>query len=102
MTGSATSSAPSSAANTGPGNGVPPPAAPSGEVSLVKGRSVSLQKGQRVSLRKDDGVALSMIRMGLGWDAMKKRGLFGRSYGTWLGGVESLNVTCIAVNDGFE
>ncbi|MTD13696.1 stress protein [Nakamurella sp. YIM 132087] len=56
-----------------------PPAAPaqsSGEVSLVKGRSVSLQKGQRVSLRKEDG-ALTMIRMGLGWDPVQKRGLFG-------------------------
>lgn len=57
---------------------VPVPApAPSGEVSLVKGRSVSLLKGQRVSLRKQDGVALTMVRMGLGWDAIKKRGRFG-------------------------
>lgn len=54
------------------------PGGPSGhEVSLVKGRSVSLQKGQRVSLRKEDGVALSMVRMGLGWDPIKKRSVFG-------------------------
>ncbi len=54
------------------------PGSPSGhEVSLVKGRSVSLQKGQRVSLRKEDGVALSMVRMGLGWDPIKKRSVFG-------------------------
>ena len=38
---------------------------------------MSLQKGQRVSLRKDDGVALAMIRMGLGWDPIKKRSVFG-------------------------
>lgn len=53
-----------------------PPAAPA-EVSLVKGRPVSLTKGQRVSLRKDGGVALTMINMGLGWDPVEKRGVFG-------------------------
>ncbi|WP_179476117.1 TerD family protein [Mycolicibacterium vinylchloridicum] len=62
----------------------PPPAPPpapaaagGGEVSLVKGRTVNLSKGQRVSLRKDDGVALTQIRMGLGWDPIKSRGMFG-------------------------
>jgi stress response protein SCP2 len=60
----------------------PPPAAPApssepGEVSLVKGRSVNLTKGQRVSLRKDDGAALRQVRMGLGWDPIKTRGMFG-------------------------
>lgn len=39
--------------------------------------TVSLQKGQRVSLAKRDGGSLSVVRMGLGWDAVKKRGLFG-------------------------
>jgi stress response protein SCP2 len=34
-------------------------------------------KGQRVSLRKEDGVALTTVRMGLGWDAIKKRSMFG-------------------------
>ncbi len=53
-----------------------PPAPSSGEVSLVKGRTVNLTKGQRVSLRKDGGVALTQIRMGLGWDPVK-RGMFG-------------------------
>ena len=48
-----------------------------GEVSLVKGRSVSLLKGQRVSLRKDDGGSLTVVRMGLGWDPIKKKGMFG-------------------------
>lgn len=48
-----------------------------GEVSLVKGRSVSLSKGQRVSLRKEDGAGLTLVRMGLGWDPIRKRGLFG-------------------------
>ncbi|MFT4083248.1 MAG: TerD family protein [Nocardioides sp.] len=39
--------------------------------------SVSLTKGQSVSLVKGDGGGLTHVRMGLGWDAMKKRGLFG-------------------------
>lgn len=58
----------------------PPPPASSpptgGEISLVKGRTVNLAKGQRVSLRKDGGVALTLVRMGLGWDPLK-RGIFG-------------------------
>lgn len=38
---------------------------------------VSLEKGQQVSLTKRGGGTLSVVRMGLGWDAVKKRGLFG-------------------------
>ncbi|MFC8177578.1 TerD family protein [Rhodococcus sp. NPDC057297] len=60
----------------------PPPAAPAGppEVSLTKARPVSLSKGQKVTLKKDGGVALTIIRMGLGWDpvqAPKKTSFFG-------------------------
>lgn len=54
-----------------------PPTPGSSEVSLVKGRTVNLTKGQRVSLRKDGGIALTHIRMGLGWDPIKQRGMFG-------------------------
>ena len=39
--------------------------------------SVSLQKGQKISLDKEAGGALRAITMGLGWDAIKKKGLFG-------------------------
>jgi tellurium resistance protein TerZ len=39
--------------------------------------SVSLSKGQRVSLIKGSGETLTRVRMGLGWDAVKKKGLFG-------------------------
>lgn len=39
--------------------------------------SVSLSKGQTVSLEKRGGGTLTHVRMGLGWDAMQKRGLFG-------------------------
>ena len=39
--------------------------------------SVSLTKGQKVSLAKRDGGSLTRVRMGLGWDAIKRKGLFG-------------------------
>jgi tellurium resistance protein TerZ len=39
--------------------------------------SVNLSKGQSVSLTKSSGGGLTRVRMGLGWDAEKKRGLFG-------------------------
>jgi tellurium resistance protein TerZ len=39
---------------------------------------VSLSKGQTVSLEKRGGGTLTRVRMGLGWDAVKKKGLFGR------------------------
>ena len=39
--------------------------------------TITLTKGQKVSLRKQDGGTLTNVRMGLGWDAVKKRGLFG-------------------------
>jgi tellurium resistance protein TerZ len=39
--------------------------------------SVNLSKGQKVSLAKRDGGQLTKVRMGLGWDAIKKKGLFG-------------------------
>ncbi len=38
---------------------------------------VNLSKGQTVSLVKQDGGSLSQVRMGLGWDTIKKKGLFG-------------------------
>lgn len=39
--------------------------------------AVSLSKGQKVSLTKGDGGSLSHVRMGLGWDAVKKKGFLG-------------------------
>ncbi|NKY37941.1 stress protein [Nocardia speluncae] len=55
----------------------PPQQQPAGEISLSKTGPVSLQKGQRVSLRKEDGAALTFVKMGLGWDPVQQRGLFG-------------------------
>lgn len=40
--------------------------------------SISLQKGQKVSLAKPGGGTLTRVRMGLGWDAVAKKGLFGK------------------------
>ncbi|GAB2649163.1 TerD family protein [Nocardia goodfellowii] len=65
------------------GQSYPPPTqqAPApqstGEVSLSKDRSVSLVKGQRVTLRKEGGAALTFVKMGLGWDPVQTRGMFG-------------------------
>jgi tellurium resistance protein TerZ len=39
--------------------------------------TVSLSKGQKVSLSKAGGGSLTQVRMGLGWDALPKKGLFG-------------------------
>ena len=64
-----------------PGASAPPapaaPAAAGGGVNLTKGRPVNLTKGQSVNLVKDGGQKLTLVRMGLGWDAIKKGGLFG-------------------------
>lgn len=64
--------------NQQPGN-TAAPTGPAGrpEVSLTKDRPVSLSKGQRVSLKKDGGVALTNIQMGLGWDPVVVRKMFG-------------------------
>ncbi len=39
--------------------------------------AISLSKGQKISLDKEAGVQLTKIIMGLGWDPVKKKGLFG-------------------------
>ena len=39
--------------------------------------SISLTKGQQISLTKSGGGALTRVRMGLGWDAVAKKGMFG-------------------------
>jgi tellurium resistance protein TerZ len=39
--------------------------------------AVNLQKGQKISLSKEAGGELSRVTMGLGWDAIKRTGLFG-------------------------
>jgi tellurium resistance protein TerZ len=41
------------------------------------GGGVSLSKGQGISLEKHGGGTLTRVRMGLGWQAAKRKGLFG-------------------------
>lgn len=40
--------------------------------------AVNLQKGQKVDLRKSTGGELNKVMVGLGWDPIKKRGLFSK------------------------
>ncbi|MFE6691987.1 TerD family protein [Streptomyces sp. NPDC057743] len=40
--------------------------------------SVNLSKGQKVSLSKADGGSLSVVRMGLGWQAARRKGFLAR------------------------
>ncbi len=39
--------------------------------------TVNMTKGQKISLSKTDGGSLTAVRMGLGWQAAPRRGLFG-------------------------
>lgn len=58
--------------------------------------AVNLSKGQRISLAKEAGTTLTKIIMGLGWDAKKKKGLFG------MGGKEQsidLDASCLMFDD---
>jgi tellurium resistance protein TerZ len=59
--------------------------------------SVNLQKGQKISLDKEAGGALSRIVMGLGWDAIKKGGLFG--FGARTESVD-LDASCLMFDEG--
>lgn len=41
--------------------------------------AVQLTKGQSVDLTKREGGALTRVRMGLGWDPITRKGMFGRT-----------------------
>jgi tellurium resistance protein TerZ len=58
--------------------------------------SVNLQKGQKISLDKEAGGALSKIVMGLGWDAIKTKGLFG--FGSKTEAVD-LDASCVMFDE---
>ncbi|WLI89824.1 TerD family protein [Massilia sp. R2A-15] len=59
--------------------------------------SVNLQKGQKISLDKEAGGTLSRVVMGLGWDAIKKGGLFG--FGARTESVD-LDASCLMFDEG--
>ncbi|GAA2395043.1 transport-associated protein [Catellatospora methionotrophica] len=70
--------APVAAAPFAPAPAAPAPAAPPAMQTTGRpGAPVSLVKGQRVSLAKQNGSTLTMVRMGLGWDPLKKKSMFG-------------------------
>ncbi len=58
--------------------------------------AVSLQKGQKISLDKEAGGALSRVVMGLGWDAIKTKGIFG--FGAKTESVD-LDASCVMFDD---
>jgi tellurium resistance protein TerZ len=58
--------------------------------------SVNLQKGQKISLDKEAGGALSKVIMGLGWDAIKTKGIFG--FGSKTESVD-LDASCVVFDE---
>ena len=39
--------------------------------------ALSLQKGQQISLAKTSGTTLTTVRLGVGWEGIKKKGFLG-------------------------
>ena len=58
--------------------------------------SVNLQKGQKISLDKEAGGSLTKITMGLGWDAVKSKGMFG--FGSKSADID-LDASCIMFDE---
>ena len=58
--------------------------------------SVNMTKGQRISLEKQGGGELTKVRMGLGWDAIEKKGLFGRKKA---GKDIDLDASCVVLDE---
>lgn len=60
--------------------------------------AVNLSKGQRITLEKQGGSGLTKVRMGLGWDPVKKKGgLFGSLLGGG-GGEIDLDASCLLLD----
>jgi tellurium resistance protein TerZ len=59
--------------------------------------AVNLQKGQKISLEKEAGGSLTKVTMGLGWDAVKTKGLFGM--GSKSADID-LDASCILFDEG--
>lgn len=58
---------------------------------------INLEKGQKISLNKEAGSSLSKIVMGLGWDAIKKKGFLG--FGSSSEEVD-LDASCLIFDEG--
>lgn len=59
--------------------------------------SVSLVKGQKISLDKEAGTTLTKVVMGLGWDAAKPQGFFGKMLGS---PSIDLDASCVLLDEG--
>jgi tellurium resistance protein TerZ len=59
--------------------------------------AINLEKGQKISLEKEAGGGLSKIIMGLGWDGVKAKGLFGMFSSK--GAEIDLDASCILFDD---
>jgi tellurium resistance protein TerZ len=59
---------------------------------------VNLVKGQKISLEKESGAALTRVVMGLGWDAVKKKGFFGFGGGQQI----DLDASCLLFDEKGE
>jgi tellurium resistance protein TerZ len=58
--------------------------------------TVSLVKGQKISLEKEAGKSLTKVVMGLGWDALKPKGLLGMFSA---GGAIDLDASCVLFDE---
>lgn len=61
--------------------------------------TISLSKGQKVSLEKKGGGGIARVRLGLGWDPVKKKGFFSSLMGGG-GGEIDLDASCIVFDAG--
>ncbi|MDR2392510.1 MAG: TerD family protein [Planctomycetota bacterium] len=63
--------------------------------------AVSLMKGQRISLAKEGDSQLTQVFMGLGWDAVKKKGggFLSSLFGGQSGGDIDLDASCIMFDE---
>ena len=56
--------------------------------------AVSLVKGQKISLEKEAGGTLTQVRMGLGWDVAKPKGMLGKVFGGGGSDAIDLDASC--------
>jgi len=57
--------------------------------------AISLGKEQKISLTKEAGSGLTKVFMGLGWDPVKAKGMFGSLFGGGDGGSIDLDASCM-------
>jgi len=57
--------------------------------------AISLGKEQKISLTKEAGSGLTKVLMGLGWDPVKAKGMFGSLFGGGDGGSIDLDASCM-------